>query len=204
MSHVQTIINECVQNKVPVTHRVIDWNAARYEQEYDYKLAVKLLLEETEELYEAATIVDKLDAIGDICFVAIGVFWKLGFTYEQIFDMLYVHDLRKVSMLEAHDWQIELQGYSFDIINHHLEGAWPGFNLAVYSLYITALGALRGLGMQAYFYDIIYAICDSNDTKEIKGKVAANVKANISKGDNYVGPEAKLMEIYAKHIKGAN
>lgn len=204
MSHIQTMINECVQNKIPVTHRVINWNAARYEQEYDYKLAVKLLLEETEELYNAITIIDKLDAIGDICFVAIGVFWKLGFTHEQVFDMLYTHDLRKVSMLEAHDWQIELQGHSFDIINHYLEGSWPGFNLAVYSLFITALGALRGLGMQTYFYDILYAICDSNDTKEIKGKVAANVKANVNKGDSYIGPEAKLMEIYTKHIKGAN
>ncbi len=204
MSHIRTIMNECIQNNVAVSQRVIDWNAARYEQEYNYQLAVKLLLEETEELYEAATIVDKLDAIGDICFVAIGVLWKLGFTHEQIFDIMYVHDLRKVSMLEAHDWQIELQGYSFEIINHHLEGAWPGFNLAVYSLFITALGALRGLGMQHYFYDILYAICDSNDTKEIKGKVAANVKANVNKGEGYVGPEAKLMELYSSHVKGAH
>jgi len=204
MSHIKTMMNECMQNGVPVSQRVINWNAARYEQEYSYQLSVKLLLEEMEELYEAVTVVDKLDAIGDICFVAIGVLWKLGFTREQIFDIMYVRDLRKVTMLEAHDWQIELQSYSFDIINHHLEGAWPGFNLAVYSLFITALGALRGLGMQHYFYAILYAICDSNDTKEIKGKVAANIKANVNKGDGYVGPEAKLMELYANHVKGAH
>lgn len=189
--------------KLPITDRVIAWNMQRYNQEFDYQLAVKLILEETEELYSAITVIDKLDAIGDIAFVAIGVFWKLGLTDEFIRAMLYNKDLRSLDVLAAHDWLILCESNSFDVLPHE-QGAWPAFSLATNALFITALGALRGLNMQKYFYDVIHAIADSNDTKEIKGKVAANVKANISKGDSYVPPTARLQQIYDLHIKEFN
>lgn len=73
-------------------------------------------------------------------------------------------------------------------------------NLALMSIFVTALGALKGMGMQMAFYDVLYAICDSNDTKEVKGRVSATVKANISKGDNFVPPTKKLAEIYSNHF----
>ena len=66
-----------------ITDRVILWNSQRYDQVYDYGLASRLLLEETQELFDAHSVVDKLDAIGDIVFVAIGVLWKLGLSDEQ-------------------------------------------------------------------------------------------------------------------------
>lgn len=187
---------------LPTTQRVINWNAQRYDQVYDYNLACRLLLEETEELFQATSVVEKMDAIGDICFVAIGVFWKLGFTNQQIYDMLYVHDLRSVTMEEAHNCTIWLQSVAFDIIGEkEEEGVYPGFTLALFSLFIVALGALRGLGLQNLFYEILHAICDSNDTKAVQGKVASNVKANTTKGLGYVPPTAKLFELYNMEMK---
>ena len=186
----------------PITKRVIDWNAARYDQEYDYELATNLLLEETQELFDAKTAVDKLDAIGDITFVAIGVLWKLGFSERQIYDIFYVHDLTKISPAEAQHWLMNVQSIAMDLINHEQPGSWPGLVHALYSVFNTALSALRGMKCQNIFYDVVHTICDSNDTKEIKGKTPANVKANIDKGTSYKPPTDALFTLYSISISG--
>lgn len=181
----------------PVTERIINWNAKRYEQQFDYVLACRLLLEETEELFAAKSDVERLDAIGDIVFVAVGVFWKLGFSNDKIYDILYVHDLTQTSLSEAHHWSMCIQAAAFDLVDHEIEGVWPGLTLALHSLFVTALGAAHGLGCSAIFYDIIHAICDSNDTKVVKGKTPSHIKANIDKGENFVPPTGKLLELYS-------
>lgn len=186
----------------PITKRVIDWNALRYDQKFDYELATSLLLEETAELFEASTAVDKLDAVGDIVFVAIGVLWKLGFTEEQIYDIFYVHDISAMSPAEALHWMMNVQAISMDIIDHQVDAAWPGLVHALYCVFIVALGALRGMKVQNIFYDVVHAICDSNDTKEVKGKTPAHVKANIVKGANYKAPTEALFNLYSISLTG--
>lgn len=184
----------------PITERVINWNKARYDQVFDYDLAMRLLLEETQELYSAETVVDKLDAIGDIVFVAIGVLWKLGFSRQMIYDIFYVHDMTKMTMAEAHLWSMNVQSISMDIIDHDVPAAWPGLVLALYSVFNTCIGASIGLNTQNIFYDVVHAICDSNDTKDVK-RVEPGVKANVVKGHEYVPPTEALFILYVQSMK---
>ncbi len=77
--------------------------------------------------------------------------------------------------------------------------------LATLSTFITALSAIRGAGMQRHFYDVCLAICDSNDTKEVKGKTLAHIKANINKGLGFVPPTLalqKIRDLYTKEPMG--
>lgn len=190
-----------------VVQRVIEWNAARYEQEWDYELAIKLLLEETQELYDAPTPVEALDAIGDILFVAIGALWKLGMTQEQIEAIVISTNLHKLKLEEAHYENMCVQASLFDIpccVDQEKTGAWPALTLIMFSVFITCIGAARSLGVQPYIYEILHIICDSNDTKIVKGKVAANVKANIDKGDSYVAPTAALRKLYNFSLNQTN
>jgi len=179
----------------------IKWNAARYECKYDRSLAVNLLLEETTELFEASKLVDKLDAIGDITFVAIGVFWKLGIT-EEIIKGLFER-LDQISAEQAFYFTLEIRNLYYESTKHiddyKMADLFAGFDLACYSLFITAIGTLRGLGMQEHFYSICKAICDSNNTKIIRGKVEAHIKANIDKGENFIPPTKQLKHIIAVH-----
>lgn len=180
--------------------RVIAWNAARYNQEFDYNLAVSLLLEETEELYDAPNVVGMLDAIGDISFVAIGVFWKLGFSNVMIKHFFHEHDVGDMTMQEAYEFGNYIQLQALDSIVEDIPGAMPALALACHTMLISALGALRGLGMQYLFYDVLNAICDSNDTKEVRGKTLASVKANSIKGSDFISPLNALATIEANHV----
>ena len=64
--------------------RITSWNRQRYAQEYNQDLTVDLLYEEIGELNEATTDVDRLDALVDVTYIAIGAMWKLGLSEPQI------------------------------------------------------------------------------------------------------------------------
>ena len=64
--------------------RVIDWNAARYEQQHDDALTENLLEEEITEFVLAQTQVDRVDALLDTIYIAIGALWKMGFDADGI------------------------------------------------------------------------------------------------------------------------
>lgn len=186
-----------------IAERVIDWNSKRYDQVYDYNLASSLLIEETAELFAAIDPVEKLDAIGDIVFVAIGVLWKMGFTAEEIDGLMHNIELEKVSLDMAHTWSCNAM---FEALDHpevqSKDGAYQGLDLALNCIFLIAFGALQGMGLQHEFYNVVHAICDSNDTKEVKGKTDPSVKANIVKGEGFVPPTAalrKIIYINSKH-----
>lgn len=180
--------------------KCVDWNAARYDQVYNYELAIKLLLEEIEELFEAKSLVDTLDAIGDITFVAMGVLWKLGCTKEEIHAFFYATDLRILTSYELHDHM----NYILEHVIHRAKeddyGTIPGAYLACSAVFVTCFAKLRSLNMQGCFYAIVDAICESNNTKEVKGKTDAAVKANIVKGASYVPPTQVLLEIAQAYV----
>lgn len=184
-----------------IVQRCIAWNAARYDQVYDFTLAGKLLTEETMEMFRAEDPIEKLDAIGDIVFVAIGVFWKLGLKTEQIEDLFCVQDeyLKTLDLEQVYVSCNNIQSFIFDVLPEDLDGAYPGAALATYCSFLVALGALGGMGMQDCFYDVVMAICDSNDTKEVKGKTDPSIKANVVKGEGFVPPTKRLEEIYEQH-----
>lgn len=86
--------------------RIVSWNSARYEQEYDHTLTCDLMHEEFQELCASTADVDKLDALVDITYVAIGAMWKLGLSDEQIRQAIHAvcdsNDSKSVTKTASH------------------------------------------------------------------------------------------------------
>jgi len=182
---------------VSVTDRVILWNAKRYEQKYDYNLASRLLLEETQELYDANGYIQQMDAVGDIFFVAIGVFWKLGLKSSTINEIFMSQPLHDMTLVELHEWATHVEWRMLEMIDGEIEGAYPGIKLATFAPFIIAMPMLQAMGMGHCIFEIVKIICDSNDTKSID-KVAHDVKANLDKGEDYRSPTAALQVLYSR------
>ena len=192
---VQDFIDEA--QILPVVARVCRWNQQRYEQEWDSPLASSLLTEEFVETLLADDLVDILDGIGDSLFVAIGCFWK----------QRMLNDDGAVLLLET-----VIQREDFNLLNayfeHHLH-SWPsrGLEAAFYTFKVCFEAIkLLNLGDNKCKYadvdsssadvtldchSILLAITKSNETKSIK-KTASNVKANLDKGRDFVGPQQDL------------
>lgn len=191
--------------------RVAGWNAARYEQQFDMNLAVRLLTEEYQEwckaYYGMQTQVDAgathaiemLDGIGDVSFVALGVAWKAGIdfetfeaallrvqadTYSAACTMPQLHPMFLVASV--------IDGFQYD----------NEIGIADSMAMIIHLCALEAkyhfsFGTDKYF-EVLRAICDSNDSKVVK-RAASNVKANDgNKGDQYVAPTEALRKLLLK------
>lgn len=185
-----------------IVEKCIAWNKARYDQVLDIDLAVKLLTEETEELYDANTdLVQALDAIGDITFVAIGVLWKAGMSMEDITVML---DADNKGLVNISTPTLYI-GYpiALAIVSETcMEKEWGHFSAmsaACLAIFGIVLPRLINMGMEAAFYDIVEAICDSNNTKVVKGKTDPSVKANIDKGESFIPPTMALQRILARY-----
>lgn len=175
---------------------VAAWNAARYEQQLNLDLAVSLLREEYKEWKDAKLAVEKLDALCDISYVALGVAWKSGITVDILTAKLT--ELQHVTLLHL----------------DAIPGLRPVYNLAVYidclehdfefGVYDSLALILHTCAFQAmYDYHLtpaqwinaLEAVCISNDTK-IVVQVDASVKANAgNKGPDYVSPAAALTKI---------
>lgn len=178
--------------KKTIVDKCIAWNEARYPQVYNKELATSLIREELNELREAQTVVDELDAIGDITFVAIGTLWKLGCSNEVLNKIFYGRDLTTISLpeLENHVYSIENR---LNFSGTDKEGS----DKALYAVFGTCFNKLVELDMQQYFYRIVDAICVSNNTKVLAGKTAPSIKVAIDKGPAFVPPTEALMQIIA-------
>jgi len=178
------------------TDRIIDWNAVRREPIFDYELCEKMLTEEVDELIAAKDHIEVMDAVGDIVFVAVGELWKLGMPLNVINSIFYEEDLRTIpySDIISHAPYLVLGGYN---TLKSIGQARP-LELCLNSVLLTAIPFLRHIGMDHGFYDVVHAICDSNDTKDII-RVGSNVKS--SKGPNFKPPTERLKVIY-ETLKG--
>ena len=89
-----------------IIERVIHWNSARYDQEFDHKLTRNLLTEEVLEFEESTKDVDRLDALVDTIYVALGAMWKLGLSSTQIEAAILVvcdaNDTKTASKTASH------------------------------------------------------------------------------------------------------
>ena len=190
-----------------VYKNVSAWNAARYDQQLDLKLAGELLVEEYGEYFEKPGAVDKLDALGDISYVALGICWKSGISPEMLEEKLnYWQD----SLLDALNSMPGVQpiflvttfiatladDYEFGIA----DSMAAILNLAAFQASYT-WGLTPTLWLRT-----LEAICNSNDTKVVV-QVASDVKANAgNKVPNYVSPTADLAKILNEAFlaKGVN
>ena len=167
-----------------IIKRPIDWNTLRYKQEYHHELASDLLFEEFQEWDEAETDVDKLDALVDLYFVAIGVLWKLGLEVED-----YLAD-QETSLVTSGQKAIE------QYLSRFMESTDSRIQSAnVAQLVFTSLATMETMGLnEAQIRQAILVVCDSNDSKPAK-KTKSYVKANIDKGDAFISPEPRLQLI---------
>lgn len=89
-----------------LVHRICEWNNARYAQEFSKDLAISLLAEELLEFIKAKEEVDKLDALVDMVYIAIGGMWKMGLSTEQVRKAIIIvcdsNDTKAVKKTASH------------------------------------------------------------------------------------------------------
>lgn len=185
-----------------IVQQCIAWNAARYDRVLNLEQALNLLTEETNELFAADNIIDKLDAVGDISFVAMGVLWKAGVPESIIAEIIGIdsetnaNNFSNCSTLLLYGTHSAISLDLPDLVDS--SDAFIAVNAALLGLWYCVF-ELKRIGLQQEYFNIVKAICDSNDTKEIKGKVDPSVKANIEKGSSYIPPTMSLKRIVAQY-----
>lgn len=166
---------------------ICHWNAERHDRESNEELTNKLLTEEANEYSEAVYPVDEVeqaDALGDIFYVAIGGLWKKGEDPEQIYT--YV-DTEGLALHEDADIPV-----IFSLVSLHAKLR----NAAIASLHYLIKKYDEKTAL-----NIIAAICKSNNTKKVE-KVAAHIKANLDKGENYIPPTRDIKMYIENFNKG--
>ena len=197
---------------------VCAWNAARYEQEFNLKLANKLLTEEYRDEWLPAfrklhagvrsleNEVECLDALADITYVAMGVCWKAGCDWEAISLAQYrVLDAQANAMCI---WPQLSPGFFIggliDSFNFDMEqGVYDTMAMIINACTAEAMYTL-GL-TEEQFTEAMLVVCNSNNSKSVK-RVASDVKANAGdKGPFYVSPKLGLTKIMEQvHEQGRN
>jgi len=173
-----------------VFERVAKWNSLRYDQVYDVNLTLELLSEEFGEWLDADEEVDRLDALCDLVYVALGAIWKEGSPPKE--------EDTKQALKVSHNL---LCATELDPILHvgAVLMAYDRGSLTtlatLHTIIALAITQMQGMGLD--FEDTIAAmliVCDANDSKSIQ-KTEPNVKANVVKGDFFRSPEPRLKEL---------
>lgn len=185
-----------MNNICEIYRNVSAWNAARYDQELNLDLAVNLLREEYEEYFDGTVAVDKVDALGDISYVALGVCWKSDISEAMLIEKLDYWQSRVLSSLDLYAGlePVYLIPAFIDAFKHDMEFGIADSMAAI--LNICYFQAAYSYCMTAQDWQaVLTAICNSNDSKSVH-KVSSDVKANAgNKGPNYVSPTAALVSI---------
>jgi len=171
-----------------VFKRVAGWNAARYDQEYNHELTIKLLKEELTEYIEAGTPVDELDAFCDLTYLAMGGLWKMGLELDA--DTA-IHALKAVEATMNNGIVFHPMSLLGVVLN---EAHFDPLAALYKTLGITQYMMLSMGFNQTQCEGAMHIVCDSNDTKPAK-KTASDVKANVDKGSTFVAPEPRLQKL---------
>lgn len=183
------------------------WNAARYDQQVNLNLACALLVEEYEEFFEKPSAVDKLDALADISYVALGICWKADISEEMLHSKLnFWQDYLQDALDSLPGMQpIYLIPSFVATLGYDMEFGIADSMAAILNL--AAFQAFYSYSLTpAMWLEALEAVCKSNDTKVVV-QVDSATKANAgNKGPNYVSPTADLAKILNKAFlnKGAH
>jgi len=164
-----------------VVLRIIDWNRQRYDQVFNKQLAEDLLLEELMEYETAQTPVDRLDALCDLTYIAVGILWKMN----------------KLDMVECIYTKVPPKAFLDWYVDRFCSADEPKLMAGTIGCIINACEDLSGLS-EALFNKAMLIVCDSNDSKSVK-KTDPSVKANIDKGSSFIPPEPRLQLILQEH-----
>ena len=176
-----------------VIQRVANWNKARYERVYDNTLTVSLLREEQREWLEAKTPTDKLDALCDLIYVAIGAMWKLDID-SQTANEAHAQSVQVVSnQLECNELYPAMYNNTYiDVLE--FDNEYPVV-VSLQLIITSSLAEMTGLGLDHdQCIEALLIVCDANDSKTIT-KTSSDVKANVDKGPFFVAPEARLTKL---------
>lgn len=179
-----------------IYNRVAIWNSLRYKQEFNLDLAIALLKEEAEE-FETEFEIERIDALCDLCYVALGCLWKLNVSLCE-------------QTLKSFISFYQLEPFSIASVTNNTAGALRSFRgplvqaVNIHSLLAACyVGLCMSLDSEKFALMALLAVCDSNDSKEVQA-VSSHIKANGTyKGENYFSPTAKLMQIIqeSKNVK---
>lgn len=172
--------------------RVVVWNAARYEQEYNHRLAMSLLAEEHQEWYEAASDVEKLDALCDTIFVAMGVMWKAN--VDATDDIAMAKAALQIEKISSSNLLTPMALVTAILVDFDSDEL--GVDEAMRATILACCGEMANMGLtHGQQIAALLAVCDSNDSKSVK-KTESHIKANGNdKGVTYFAPTAQLARI---------
>lgn len=173
-----------------VLQRVGAWNAARYEQEHSLPLTVSLLREEQREWLEAKEPVDKLDALCDLIYVAIGAMWKLN-VQTQDMNNAQAQAVQVVqNQIECNELFPAMYNSTYiDVLE--FDHDYP-MAMSLQLIITSSLTEMTGMGLDSeQCVEALLIVCDANDSKTIK-KTDVNTKANVDKGPYFKAPELRL------------
>ncbi len=186
-----------------VFDRVVTWNSLRYAREYNHKLSVNLLREELQEYFDAGPDVDRLDALCDIVYVALGIIWKLDVPDE----VLVVNEVKAhnaaCGILDSTDEFGPIE-FAAALLSRFTTAPDTPSRINDIQMLITLCFAQAGYnGLSSdLFAEALLVVCDSNDSKSIK-KTDSHVKANAGdKGAYFVPPEPRLQAIIDRAYHG--
>lgn len=185
-----------MNNIIDVYKSVAAWNAARYEQQLNLELAVSLLREEYKEWKDAKVAVEKLDALCDISYVALGIVWKSGISETLLSEKLTSMQMASLLHLDAVPGMRPIYNMAayIDGLEHDFEfGIIDSIALILHNCAFQAMYDYQLTPEQ--WISALEAVCVSNDSKVVV-QVDASVKANAgNKGPNYISPTAALTKI---------
>ena len=178
-----------------VLERIAEWNASRYDRVIDMDLTCRLLREEHKEWLTAKTPVDKLDALCDIIFVAVGAIWKGNIDIKARFSAQLQAETIVDKLIQQDElWPAYFIGTYIDVLEYD-----PGYPyvMSMHLCITAALAEMTGLGLDhTQCVEALNIVCDSNYTKTIV-RLGAGDKGNL-KGLNFVAPEPRLAKLLEK------
>jgi len=179
-----------------IYNKVAKWNSDRYTRVYSHELTFSLLEEEATEYFTAESDVERLDALCDICYVAMGGLWKLGLS-EKEHEFTWHEAIEQVNMLNGIFIMEPIHAASSLITLFNAED----FDASMTAVRLHAIISLCQFQMSLMdlspfqHLEALNVVCISNATKSIK-KTDASIKANAGdKGAYYVSPTAGLLAI---------
>lgn len=171
--------------------RASKWNELRYEQKFDLNLTATMIKEEVQEYKDAKDLVEQVDALCDICFIAAGALWKLNAKFDnETFNSFY-----SFYLLADIDYTDTLANI-FDVMANYL--GYYVYACSLHQILASSFDMLAyKMASQENAIEALFCIADSNDTKAVT-KIATNAKySEEGKGSEYVAPTAALTQLIA-------
>lgn len=178
--------------KDQVIYSVINWNELRYKREFNLELTLSLLNEERNELVNAFSNIDKYDALGDILFVTLGAFWKLGIQQTNQYRMYVDTLVEKIIGEQDEHYTKDIEVFvPFETIINKVPNEHAALFGVIDKSILDIVRIFEGSLSPDCIWQILGIICHSNNTKFVD-KVNFDIKANTHKGKDYKSPTKDL------------